>query len=235
MKAKALHNNNQDNNQNNLSSQDFIRHLHAVEPLSRSTQPIVEQNLRKSVTEQVRKGNYAEAVTILTELIELEPDNANNYNNRGLIYFKNGQYAQALADYNRALSLNPRLDSAYNNRANYYASQGDLAAAITDYELALDFNPGNLRASINQAIAFRQLGLYDLAIENLDIALILGRRLKGRIYLERGRTHHLHGDWNYAIADYKRALESLPNHSTNQRHRQQVEDWLNELLQPVSA
>ena len=210
------------------------RYLYPVEKSSQKLSPL-EQDLRDSVRLQVLNQNYEQAIILLTKLIDYNPHNAQDYNNRGLMRFKTGQYDQALEDYNQALCLNPRLDSAYNNRANYHAAQGDLAAAIADYDAALDFNPGNLRASINQAIAFRQLGLYDLALDNLDLALVLGRRLKGRIYLERGRTYHLRGDWNCAVADYNRALEQLPDTSNNLSYRQQVQSWLDELLQPMSA
>lgn len=196
---------------------------------------ISEQNLRASLKENFHHKNYAVAIALLTELINHNPHNAKDYNNRGLMHFKVGEYDQALEDYNQALSLNPRLDGAYNNRANCYAQKGDLAAAIADYDSALDFNPANLRAVINQAITFRQLGLYGQALENLDIALFLGRRLKGRIYLERGRTYHLRGDWNCAVADYKRALENLPNNGSHGHQRRQIEAWLDELLLPMIA
>ena len=196
---------------------------------------VLEQKLRASLRENVHHKNYAVAIALLTELIHNNPHSAKDYNNRGLMHFKVGKYDQALEDYNQALSLNPRLDSAYNNRANCHAQQGDLAAAIADYDAALDFNPANLRAVINQAITFRQLGLYAQALENLDIALFLGRRLKGRIYLERGRTYHLRGDWNCAVADYKRALENLPKNDSHEHQRRQIEAWLDELLLPMIA
>lgn len=196
---------------------------------------LLERELRALVLERAKQGNYPEAIALLDELIAQNPDSAMDCNNRGLMYFQNGQYTEAIADYNRAIELDPRLDSAYNNRANCYAAQGNLAAALTDYELALDFNPGNLRAWINQGVAYRQMGLYDLALENFDLALFLGRRLKGRIYGERGRTYHLRGDWNGAIADYQRAIQHLPKTRSARHYQEQVEDWLSELLKPMTA
>jgi len=61
------------------------------------------------------------AIDILTAAIAIHPQNAINYNNRGLFYFKSGQHPLALADYTKALQLDPLLSEAYNNRANYYA------------------------------------------------------------------------------------------------------------------
>jgi tetratricopeptide (TPR) repeat protein len=85
------------------------------------------------------------------------------------------------------------LAAAYNNRANYYASCGLLEAAIANYDRAIELNPSYVRAWLNRAITLRDLELYDQAIENFDIALLLGQ-LQGHIYAERGRTYHLWGD-----------------------------------------
>jgi tetratricopeptide (TPR) repeat protein len=77
------------------------------------------------------------------------------------------------------------------------------------------------------------LGEYAEAIENLETALLFGQ-LKGHIWAERGRTYHLWGDWNCAIADYRRALAELPSLKNQAGFgyslRLQLENWLNELL-----
>jgi tetratricopeptide (TPR) repeat protein len=186
--------------------------------------PPVEQSasLRQKALTEAQQGNHAEAIDLFSYLIDRNPTNANDYSNRGLVYFQDGQAEAALADYNRAIELNPRLDSAYNNRANYYAAQGQFLEAILDYDVALDLNPVNSRAWINQAITFRELEMYDRAIES-------------HIYAERGRAYHLRGDWNCAVADYQRALALLPESSAyvknpSVRLRAQVERWLDSLI-----
>jgi tetratricopeptide (TPR) repeat protein len=193
--------------------------------------------VRQKALAEARHGNYALSIALFSRLIEQDPASANDYSNRGLVYFQDGQFEAALADYNRAIELNPQLDSAYNNRANYFAAQGQFLEAILDYDVALDLNPTNIRAWINQGITFRELEMYERAIESFDLALGLGR-LEGHIYAERGRTYHLRGDWNCAIADYYRALTDLPMVSTyasdpSVRLRLQVESWLDELMSPL--
>jgi tetratricopeptide (TPR) repeat protein len=192
--------------------------------------------LRQQALTEVQQGNYITAIDLFTQLIKRNPNSATDYNNRGLVHFQAGQWEAALADYNRAIELNPRLDNVYNNRANYYASQGELLEAILDYDTALDLNPGNVRAWINQGITFRDLMMYEQALECFDMALCMGQ-LEGHIYAERGRTYHLWGDWNCAIADYNRAIDALaqPNRTTAglaTRLRLQVNVWLDELTNP---
>jgi len=192
-----------------------------------------EQQLRSCVKVKAAQGEYTMAIALLDQLIVLRPNNAADYNNRGLMHFRNNQIIEAFCDLSQALAINPNLDSAYNNRANCYAAQGDLAEAIIDYDIALDLNPANLRAWINQGIAYRQLEMYELAVENFNITLIIGDSLQERSYAERGRTYHLQGDWNCAVADYQIALQLLADKPNLASYQQKVQTCLNQLLSPV--
>jgi tetratricopeptide (TPR) repeat protein len=221
---------------------------HRFEYLSRSDQ---EMLLRQQAMDRAQQGDLAAAINLFTQLIHFNPNSASNYNNRGLLHFQNGQPQQALMDYHRALSLNPRLGKVYNNRANCYAMFGSLNDAIADYEMAIDLDPTDIRARLNLGITLRQLRCYEDAIEQFDLALqcnqflaltntvSLSTDIEGRIYAERGHTHHLAGDWNCAIADYQRALEHLPLTNSGlhspARLRAQVRSWLHRLLSPLRA
>lgn len=200
----------------------------------RSESTLEDSYLRSCALRSAQQGDYTEAIAMLSQLIYRHPDNAVDYNNRGLIYFQSSETRKALCDYNTALKLNPNLASAYNNRANYYAACGELAVALADYNQAIDLNPRHVRAWINRGITWRDLGQYDEAIENFEVALLFGQ-LEGHIWAERGRTYHLWGDWNCAIADYRRALTQLPSIDNNRdisgsRLRLHLENWLKELL-----
>lgn len=204
------------------------------------------QWLRQQALTMARQGAYAKALALFDQLIELDPTDASYFSNRGLIFFQSGQFELALADYDQAIALDPCLSQVYNNRANCFAAMGSLEAAIVDYETALDLNPINIHPRINLGITFRELDLYSAAVETFDTALQfncllsadedLETRLAGHAYAERGRTHHLSGDWNWAIADYDRALQLMDtdiNHIPNASERlyAQVKSWRQELLQ----
>jgi tetratricopeptide (TPR) repeat protein len=199
------------------------------------------QMLRQEAADEAKQGNYAQAISLLTQVIQssLSGRTAMDYNNRGLMYFHCGQLEEAIADYNRALELNPNLAAAYNNRANCYVNQGELIYALVDYDRALDLNPFHLRALINQGVTFRHLGMYREALDNFDIALAQGK-LFAYIYAQRGRTHHLAGDWNWAIADYLRSLQYLNQEknalgSPNSGIGKFVNTWLKAILAPLTA
>lgn len=224
---------------NQTSSGAGVIDWHEVN-LANNWQPelLSDRCLRSVGREQAAAGNYSDAIALLSHLIDRHPDNAIDYNNRGLVYFQSGQLLRAIADYDKAIQLDPQLASAYNNRANFYAAGGHLTAALFDYDCALDLNPSYVRGWINRGITLRELGRYEEAIENFDVAAVLGQ-LQGNIYAERGRTYHLWGDWNLAIADYQRALTYDDRHQVrsspvaNSRLRLQVESWLSQLLSPL--
>jgi tetratricopeptide (TPR) repeat protein len=197
--------------------------------------PLLEDKyLRSCALNSAEQGDYTEAIDLLSLLIHRHPQNAVDYNNRGLIYFQSGESQKAFVDYNTALELNPNLASAYNNRANYYAACGELSSAIEDYDRAIDLNPSHVRAWINRGITLRDLGKYEEAIDNFEAALLF-KQLEGHIIAQRGRTYHIWGEWNVAVADYRRALSLLPSTGVSRsqpgwRLRLQVESWLDELF-----
>jgi tetratricopeptide (TPR) repeat protein len=211
------------------------------EPSEAVPRKVSVQALRQEAASEAKQGNYQQASELLTKVINssLSRRTPMDYNNRGLMYFHMGQIERAIANYNRALELNPDLAAAYNNRANCYVTQGEEIEALIDYDRALEINPFHLRALINQGITFRHLGMYREALDNFDIALAQGK-LEAYIYAQRGRTHHLTGDWNWAIADYQRSLDRLNQRQNssateNSRIGKVVNTWLSELLTPLKA
>ena len=62
------------------------------------------------------------------EKIELDPDSAAAYINRGRSYYELGQYQRAIEDFDKAIELDP-LDWEENN-ALVYGSRGDAYSAL---------------------------------------------------------------------------------------------------------
>lgn len=230
---------NKQDNIGELKAVKFTAQHHSCEDSNSQLYAYGDQDLRSCALKSAKTGDYNFAIAAFNQLIQRHPDNAIDYNNRGLVYFKNGQEQKAVCDFNRALQINPGLASAYNNRGNYYAAVGNLEAALADYEKALDLDPSHVRAWINRGITLRDLKKYSEAIDNFETALFFGK-LQSNILAEKGRTYHLWGEWNCAIADYHRALEKLPLSATKTDNqtlnlRLQVENWLNDLMFPMHS
>jgi tetratricopeptide (TPR) repeat protein len=84
--------------------------------------------IQLKITEKVENYN---------KVIQLNPDDALAYNNRGNAYFNLGQYQRAIEDYNEAIRLKPDDALAYNNRGNAYKNLRQYQRAIMDYNEAV--------------------------------------------------------------------------------------------------
>ncbi len=101
---------------------------------------------------------YDDAITGLTTVLELDPQNPELYLLRGQMYLALYEWDKALADYNAAIELAPDDADAYYYRGVLYASilQTGLATrddALTDFRRYLDLAPdGDHAANAAQAI-----------------------------------------------------------------------------------
>ncbi len=161
-------------------------------------------NLLMMIEESDRAiGHYSRA-------IELNPDHAAVYNNRGIAFSKNGAFRHAIEDFNKAINLKPNYQKAFSNRGIAYAELGEFESAIRDISQAIKLNP-------NYATAYNNLGrTYYLkcdasrAIENLNKAVALEPNL-AEAYNNRGAVYLYKRKYCRAIEDFDKAIELKPN------------------------
>lgn len=99
--------------------------------------------------------------------IELAPDSADAYYNRGDAYDEIGEYGKAIADYNKAIELDPNHASAYYNRGCAYGEIGAYDKAIADYNKAIELNPNDSLAYYNRGLAYTKRGEVSKAVSDL--------------------------------------------------------------------
>ena len=98
------------------------------------------------------------AIADFDRAVELAPEDAANYSNRGLAYKILGQYERAIEDYNQAIQLNPEYTGAYFGRGNAYQELSDHVSAIADYDRALELSPQNYQTYYNRGLSYLELG-----------------------------------------------------------------------------
>jgi lipoprotein NlpI len=97
---------------------------------------------------------YDRAIADYTTAIQLKPDYAEAYNDRGFAYYLKGDAERAIADYTRAIELRPNYPKAYNSRGVAYMAHGYGAAkSVPDFDRAIALNPDFRYAYINRANA----------------------------------------------------------------------------------
>jgi tetratricopeptide (TPR) repeat protein len=102
---------------------------------------------------------------------EINPDNADAYNNKGLSLYYSGKYNEAIECYDKALEINPDYAQAYYNKGIILSVNGYNNEAIECYDKALEINPQNADAYYNKGLSLSALKNYPEAIECYDKAL----------------------------------------------------------------
>ena len=98
--------------------------------------------------------DYDGAIAAYTLAIQLKPDYAEAYNDRGFAYYLKGQAEPAIADFTQAIALRPHYPKAYNSRGVVYMSHGyGSAKAVADFDRAIALKPDFRYAYINRANA----------------------------------------------------------------------------------
>lgn len=92
-------------------------------------------------------GAGTEAVQAYSDLLKLDPDNAQAHSNLGSLLAGIGDFEGALEHYNRSIELRPDNYYAYINRANYHFRKGEYEFAITDAKQALEFKNNGVEAA----------------------------------------------------------------------------------------
>ncbi len=89
----------------------------------------------------VRGGRINQAIEVLNEAVEMEPDNPAIRNFRGQALLLARRYEPAEADLKKALELDPYMTDVHNNLGTLYAETGRETEAEAEYRMALK-DPG---------------------------------------------------------------------------------------------
>ncbi len=179
-------------------------------------------------------GAYDEAIAEFTRAIQLSPEDARIYNDRGRVYHRMNRFPEAMADFSKAIELAPKDYAGYAERGAVQVSQNQMETALADLNKALELNPGDTQTLRWRASAYRGLKQYDLAVQ--DYAAVLSksdptasdqaRLAAADLLAKRGYTYSLMQQYENAINDYKEAIRLNPNDTDTPQRLQYAESML---------
>ena len=169
-------------------------------------------------------GQIDGAIEAYSYAIELNPNNADSYSNRGIAYSDRGDHDRAIVDCNKAIELKPDYAHAYYDRGIVYGRKGDYDRAIIDYNRAIELKPDYVYVYNNRGAAYCAKRDYDRAIVDDDKAIEL-KPDYAHAYNNRGAVYRDKGDYDRAIIDYTKAIELKPDLAGAYHNR--GEAWLN--------
>ena len=160
--------------------------------------------------ESYERGEFEQALASYDRALELDPQDANTWGNRGIALANLGRYEEAVASYDRSLELDPQDANAWGNRGNSLGDLGRYEEALASYDRSLELDPQKMNAWYNRGIALADLGRYEEALASYDRALanVLEHEkgLRTRTYLsmflahvDLGQTALAAEDWHAAV------------------------------------
>ena len=151
-------------------------------------------------------GQINMAIEHYSHAIELNPNNASTYNNRGVAYGKKGDYDRAIGDYIQAIQLKPDFVEAYCNLGGVYCNKDDFDRAIEECNKAIDLNPNFADAYNSRGTVYYKKGDIDRAIIDFNMAMRLNPNHAGA-YNNRGLAYSDKGDIDHAIVNLTKAIQ----------------------------
>jgi tetratricopeptide (TPR) repeat protein len=127
--------------------------------LSLNRPRLAEQSFQQAAAIYMEKqmDDYAEQV--LKEVLKINPETINVYNNLGIIYRRQGRYQRAIRQYEKALKVSPRDENVHYNLGRTYYEMKEYPQAKEAVAEALDIHPAFKEAkSLLQAIELRLAG-----------------------------------------------------------------------------
>ena len=152
-------------------------------------------------------GNYANAVGLFCQVLELNEESAEVYHLRGYSWGELGQWSEQIEDYSRAIEMGGIDDDLYFSRGVAYFNAELYESAISDFTRSLESRPENTTgALINRGSAFFCLHKHKEARVDFTKALEIETD-NADAYYNRARANQESGDLESAISDFNRAIE----------------------------
>lgn len=213
----------------------FFQDVLKVNPQNKDASRMLNQALSKVYMDQKK---YSEAVTVLTRVVEEDPQNFSAYQNLGLIYYEQKDFKKAVSYWEQALKLEKE-PQIFKVLGSSYYNLGDFNNAILNYkkyvqlESAKDVKEQNTESLgdtyYNLGVAYTDNALYDDAAEafenaykvnpkdsNAGIAKFGAIDVATNSHMEKASTFLLSNKYSDAIGEWQKVLKYQPDNKQAQ-------------------
>ncbi len=139
------------------SALTFMNKADAIRPNEKYKRRIGEykseiERLERERLERERLERIENITADYNKAIEIDPQDADAYNNRGFAKNKSGDYQGAIADFNKALAINPQDYAAYTNRGIAKRNLGDDRGGCADFKKAVSLGDQGTAQWLNSEV-----------------------------------------------------------------------------------
>ena len=168
-----------------------------------------------------RNEDYRSQVSIWSDTVAKQPENARAHNNLGNALAADGRLPEAIGHLDQALRLKPNYAEAHNNLGLALVRLGRLQEAMAHWELALQSKPDYAEAHNNLGNGLLNLGKLQEAAWHFEQALLLEPDYAEAHY-NLGLALEQTGRIPEAISHYEQALRSKPGYAGAQQRLERL-------------
>lgn len=136
-----------------------------------SSEPSLPRVFEQALTAS-REGRFGDALPLWDQVLELAPEDASAWSNRGNVLLALGDPEAAIAAQDRAMQLDPANADPHLNRGTAEEALGRWAAAAADYHWVLERNPADASALYNLGNVAGSLGDWPAARDCFEQAAL---------------------------------------------------------------
>ena len=151
-------------------------------------------------------------IKYFSRALELNPDLAEAYEARGLLYYFQEKFDRAIQDFDAHIRLSPANAEAYRMLAMAYLKSEFYEQAIAEFTRAIEVEPELAAAYAYRAEAYRCENKYEEAVRDatISINMTVDGRIKSDAYRTRAKVFRKIGRDKPAIADAQAAWDVDP-------------------------
>lgn len=164
----------------------------------------------KNTAEKAKNQTFAEQDYL--RALDVNPKQAETYNNLGALYMDRGQNGEAIAYFSQAIALDPAYFRALLNRATAYSKTGQYTQSIIDFTAASELRPHDTALLFNRALTYADMGKYEAAENDFSHA-IAKMPNNASLYVERARVLTKMGYPSDAYDDLTQAITLKPDYA----------------------
>ena len=169
-----------------------------------------QQRGEEATASEKKQKWYEEAVKHHTQAIELNPNLAEAYHNRGAAHEQRSDYQSAIIDFDKAIELDSNYGYSYSARGYVHGRRGDYELAIKDCNRGIELDSKNSFTYSARGEVYYGMGDYERAIEDYTKAIDLNPD-DAETYYNRGRAQLRLEEWEKAKSDLTTAKKKGAN------------------------
>jgi len=183
---------------------------------------------------ELQRRNLTAAIEYFDRAVEIDPNRAAFFSNRGIALQDMNRFDEALLSYERALAISPENPDVLNNRGSALRALRRFDEALSSYDRALAMRPDYAEAHNNRGNVLRDLKRPGDALGSYDSALAIQ---PGYADARRNRAATLQdlGRHDEALAGFEAVIVLTPHEASAYRDRGMVQQLLKRRADAIAS